>query len=113
MNILLTNNIANMLCKYTTSTPRLTTYSIVNVIATVLNTRNDKHMCSKGVKYCKNSEISCFRLLEIINPIRFLVVAVMLCTLSCGYSRCTECHAIYFKPMVLPFLSPSLIIIVA
>ena len=39
--------------------------------------------------------------------------AAMLCTLSCGYGRCTECHAIYFKPMFLPFLSYVLIIIVA
>jgi len=35
-----------------------------------------------------------------------MVLAAMMCNLSCGYSRCTECHAIYFKPMVLPFLSP-------
>jgi len=45
--------------------------------------------------------------LVIINPIRFLVLAVMLCTLSCGYSRCTECRAMYFKTMVPPFLSPA------
>jgi len=48
----------------------------------------------------------------IINPMYFFVLVAMLCTLSCGYSRCTDCHAIYFKPMVLPFLSPVLIIIV-
>jgi len=38
------------------------------------------NMCSKGVKYCKNSEMShiyMFRLLVIINPIRFLVLVVM------------------------------------
>ena len=65
-------------------------------------------MCSKGVKYCKNSEM--FWLLVIIKPIRFLVFAAMLCTLLCGYRSCKECHAKYFKPMVLPFLSLALII---
>jgi len=54
-----------------------------------------------------------FRLLVIINLIRFLVLVAMLCTLSFGYNRYTECHAMHFKPMVLPFLSPALIIIVA
>ena len=79
------------------STPRLTTYSIVNVIATAFsdfyNTRNDKHICSKGVKYYKNSEMSytyMFWLLVIIKPIRVLVLAAMLFTLSCGYSRCKD-----------------------
>ena len=38
-----------------------------------------------------------FWLLVIINLIRFLVLAAIFCTLSCGYSRCSECHAIYIK----------------
>ena len=43
----------------------------------------------------------------------FYVLAAMLFTLSGGYSKCAECHVIYFKPMVLSFLSPALIISVA
>jgi len=74
-----------------------------------------KHVCWNGVKYCKTVKchIYMFWLLVIINPIRFLVLVAMLCTLSCGYSSCTECHAIYFKPIIPPFPSPALIIIVA
>jgi len=73
-------------------------------------------MCLKGVKYCKiNSEFShihMFELLVIINPIRFLVLVAMLCTLY-FLNSCPEFHAIYFKPTVLPFLSPALTIIAA
>ena len=47
------------------------------------------------------------------GTIRFLVLAAMLCTLSCDYNRYTECHAIYITLMILHFLSPALIISVA
>jgi len=52
-------------------------------------------------------------LLVRINPISFHVLAAMLCMLSCCYDMYTEPHAIYFRPMVQPVLSPALIISVA
>ena len=70
------------------------------------------HLCVQRVlNTIKNSELSHIYMLLLLVII--FVLAAMLCTLSCGNSRCTECHAIYVKPMVLPFLSPALIIIVA
>jgi len=54
-----------------------------------------------------------FLLLVIIIPIRFLVLALILCSTSCDYNRCTEYHALYFKPIVLPLLSLALVIIAA
>ena len=65
------------------------------------------------VKIVRFHIYTCFDYWVIVNPIRFLISAAMLCTLSCGYRRCTECQTIYFKPMVLPFLSAALIISVA
>ena len=47
-----------------------------------------------------------FWLVVVINPIRFLVLAALLCTLSCGYSRYTECKFTLSLEMVQSFLSP-------
>ena len=74
------------------------------------------NICVQRVLNIVNSELSniyVFRLFGLINPIPFLILAAMLCAFPCVYNRCTECHALYFKPMVLPFPSPAFIIIAA
>jgi len=57
MNVLLTNTLQIFHVNLQELYPRLTTYIIVIVIATAFcdcsNTRNKKHMCSNGVKYCE------------------------------------------------------------
>jgi len=51
MNVLLTNTLQTFHVHLHEFTPRLTNYNIVTV--NCKNTRNDKHMSSKGVKYCQ------------------------------------------------------------